>query len=53
MLPNIPTNDGCGPSLAWWFSADAAATRVRKKEAAAESEFELPSSCTELLRAER
>jgi len=48
-----PPNDGCGASLAWWFSADAAATRVRRREAAAEAEPELPSSCAELLHAER
>jgi penicillin-insensitive murein endopeptidase len=48
-----PPDDGCGASLAWWFSADAEATRVRRKEAATEAEPELPSSCAELLHAER
>jgi penicillin-insensitive murein endopeptidase len=48
-----PRDDGCGASLAWWFSADAAATRVRRKEAAAETEPLLPSSCADLLHAER
>jgi len=45
-----PPDDGCGASLAWWFSADAAATRTKKKEAqAAEAEPELPPACAAVL----
>jgi penicillin-insensitive murein endopeptidase len=45
-----PRDDGCGASLAWWFSDDAAATRARKKEAAAaEPEPELPPACADLV----
>jgi penicillin-insensitive murein endopeptidase len=49
-----PLDDGCGKSLAWWFSEDATATRTKKKEAhAAEAEPELPPACTGLLQAKQ
>jgi len=49
-----PRDDGCGASLAWWFSDDAAATRVRKREAAAAGPApELPTACAELVQATR
>jgi penicillin-insensitive murein endopeptidase len=45
-----PPDDGCGASLAWWFSADAGATRTRKKEGeAVEAEPTLPPACTGLV----
>ena len=45
-----PPDNGCGKSLAWWFSEDAAATRTKKKEAeAAEPEPELPPACSGVL----
>jgi penicillin-insensitive murein endopeptidase len=45
-----PPNDGCGATLAWWFSDDATATRAKKKEAAAaEPEPELPPACAGLV----
>jgi len=41
-----PRDDGCGATLAWWFSDDATATRTKKKEAeAVESEPQLPPAC--------
>lgn len=47
-----PPDDGCGATLAWWFSEDAAATRSKKKEAeAAEPEPTLPPACTPLVEA--
>jgi penicillin-insensitive murein endopeptidase len=48
---DLPQGDGCGATLAWWFSEDAAATRARKKEeASAEPEPELPPTCADLVR---
>jgi len=45
-----PPDDGCGATLAWWFSADAAATRTKKKEAeAVEAEPQLPPACAAVL----
>jgi penicillin-insensitive murein endopeptidase len=46
-----PADDGCGASLAWWFSADAEATRTKKREAAAATEPELPAACSGLVQA--
>jgi penicillin-insensitive murein endopeptidase len=47
---DAPPDDGCGASLAWWFSEDAAATRTKKKEAeAAEPEPALPPACAAAL----
>lgn len=49
-----PPNDGCGASLAWWFSEDAVATRTRKKEeAVAAGEPELPAACGALVQAKQ
>ena len=49
-------DDGCGPSLRWWFTHDAEATLVKKKEteaaaaaaaaAAGEEKVKLPAACT-------
>ena len=45
-----PVDDGCGPSLGWWFGEDAEATRTRKKQAdVAAPEPQLPPACGELL----
>ncbi len=45
-----PPGDGCGASLAWWFSDDAEATRTRKKDAeAVEPEPALPAACGDVL----
>jgi penicillin-insensitive murein endopeptidase len=47
-----PKDNGCGATLAWWFSEDASATRAKKKEAeAAEPEPALPPSCASVLQA--
>jgi len=47
-----PKDNGCGATLAWWFSEDASATRAKKKEAAAaEPEPALPPACESVLRA--
>jgi penicillin-insensitive murein endopeptidase len=44
-----PADDGCGATLAWWFS-DAETTRTKKKETeAAESEPQLPAACAAVL----
>ena len=41
-----PPDDGCGATLAWWFTPDAEATRTRRKDAeAVEAEPELPAAC--------
>jgi penicillin-insensitive murein DD-endopeptidase len=41
-----PPDDGCGATLDWWFSDDAAATRTKKKDAeAVEPEPALPPAC--------
>jgi penicillin-insensitive murein endopeptidase len=42
-----PPDDGCGPSLRWWFSGDAQAKRVKKKDADATAApaFVLPPAC--------
>jgi penicillin-insensitive murein endopeptidase len=44
-----PADDGCGRSLAWWFTGDAEATRAKKKEADAQSKPELPEACGALV----
>jgi penicillin-insensitive murein endopeptidase len=45
-----PADDGCGASLAWWFSGDAETTRAKKKEAdASEPSFVLPEACGALV----
>jgi penicillin-insensitive murein endopeptidase len=49
-----PRDDGCGATLAWWFSDDATATRTKKKEAeAVEPEPQLPPTCGMLVDAKR
>jgi penicillin-insensitive murein endopeptidase len=54
-VPQEPApGDGCGASLAWWFSDDAQATRARKKAAAtAEPEPELPPACAAVAETKR
>jgi penicillin-insensitive murein endopeptidase len=44
-----PPDDGCGPSLHWWFTADAEATRTRRKQADEEGGPKLPEACAALL----
>jgi penicillin-insensitive murein endopeptidase len=49
-----PPDDGCGATLAWWFSDDATATRTKKKDAeAAAPEPTLPDACTAVMDAKR
>ena len=41
-----PPDDGCGATLAWWFSQDAHATHAKKKDAeSTEAEPSLPAAC--------
>jgi penicillin-insensitive murein endopeptidase len=45
-----PSDDGCGPSLAWWFSPDAQATLAKKKQSDQQSGPKLlPEACGRLL----
>jgi penicillin-insensitive murein DD-endopeptidase len=46
---DAPPDDGCGPSLAWWFSGDAQATRDRRREAGAEAGPQVPDGCRAVL----
>lgn len=46
---DAPADDGCGATLAWWFSDDAETTRTKKQDADAEPTFVLPPACTPLL----
>jgi murein endopeptidase len=49
-----PPDDGCGATLAWWFSPDAEATRARKKEAETVAAAPtLPPTCAGVLDAKR
>jgi penicillin-insensitive murein endopeptidase len=50
-VPQEPiADDGCGKSLAWWFSAYAEATREKKKEdAVAAGEPVLPAACADVM----
>ena len=49
-----PRDDGCGASLAWWFSDHAAEARTKKKEAeAAAPEPALPAACALLTQKKR
>ena len=43
-----PPDDGCGPSLAWWFSSDAQATLAKRKHGP-EAGPEVPEACSALL----
>lgn len=48
-----PADNGCGATLAWWFSPDAEATRSKKKDAeSAEPEPQLPPACADVLQAQ-
>lgn len=41
-----PPDDGCGATLAWWFTSDAETTRTHRKDAeAVEAEPALPAAC--------
>jgi penicillin-insensitive murein DD-endopeptidase len=45
-----PTDDGCGATLAWWFSDDAETTRTRRKDAqGVEAEPVLPEMCADVI----
>src|SRR4051794_9037077 len=44
-----PTDDGCGPALAWWFTPDALATLGKRKQADAQSGPRLPEACAAVL----
>ena len=45
-----PPNDGCGASLAWWFSPDAQATHAKKTDAdQAKPEPALPPACAAMV----
>jgi len=45
-----PPNDGCGASLAWWFSKDAQARREKKAETDhARGEPTLPPACAAMI----
>jgi len=49
-----PRDDGCGPTLAWWFSGDSTTARTKKKEAeAAAPEPALPAACAVLVQTKR
>jgi len=49
-----PRDDGCGATLAWWFSDDATAARTKKKEVeAAAPEPALPAACAVLVQTKR
>jgi penicillin-insensitive murein DD-endopeptidase len=43
-----PSDDGCGPSLDWWFSPDAQATRDKRKQGA-DAGPKVPEECAALL----
>jgi penicillin-insensitive murein endopeptidase len=45
-----PADDGCGATLAWWFSDDAETTRNRRKESeGVETEPVLPAACAAVM----
>lgn len=44
-----PPDDGCGPSLAWWFSGDAQATHDKKRQSDEHAGPRVPEACTALL----
>ena len=47
-----PPDDGCGPSLTWWFSPDSVAKlekQEKRKQAEAETGPKLPDACADLL----
>jgi penicillin-insensitive murein endopeptidase len=44
-----PSNDGCGPSLEWWFSPDAQASLAKKKQADEQAGPRIPEACGRLL----
>ncbi len=44
-----PPDDGCGPSLAWWFSGDAQTTHDKKKQSDEQAGPKVPEACMALL----
>ncbi len=44
-----PPDDGCGPSLAWWFGGDAQSTQDRRRQAGERSGPKVPEACMALL----
>jgi len=44
-----PPDDGCGPSLAWWFGGDAQTSHEKKKQADEHLGPRVPEGCTALL----
>ena len=44
-----PPDDGCGPSLAWWFGGDAQVTRDRHRQARESAGPKVPEACAALL----
>ena len=45
----VPTDDGCGPTLAWWFTEDAQATHDRREHQEAPRPPALPAECSALV----
>ncbi|RZA09402.1 MAG: penicillin-insensitive murein endopeptidase [Proteobacteria bacterium] len=47
----LALNDGCGPDVDWWFSAEAKEEGAKKSKAHAGRDFpELPAACSKLMR---
>ncbi len=46
---NPPPDDGCGRSLAWWFSGDAQTTHDNKRQSDEHAGRKVPDACTALL----
>jgi penicillin-insensitive murein endopeptidase len=44
-----PPDDGCGPSLSWWFTNDAQARREKSQQAHEHAGPKVPEACTALL----
>jgi len=44
-----PPDDGCGPSLAWWFGGDAQGAQDRRRQAGERSGPKVPEACSVLL----
>jgi penicillin-insensitive murein endopeptidase len=52
--PPPEVDEGCGSTLAWWFSPDAQSTQARKKQADEEGNGPVvPDACTPLLEPDR
>ncbi len=46
-----PPDDGCGPSLGWWFGGDAQSTQDRRRQEGERSGPKVPEACSALLAA--